>query len=44
MANKRKPFEIGTLPCSGDYVKNPSIVLPAFDLIKGPEGPSGLKE
>jgi hypothetical protein len=44
MANKRKAFEVVTWPCSEDYEKNPAIVDPAFDLIKGPEGPSELNE
>jgi hypothetical protein len=44
MTNKRKAFEIATWPCSEDYVKNPSIILPAFELLTGPEGPSGLNE
>jgi len=37
-------FEVTTWPCSEGYVKNPSIVRPAFELLTGPEGPSGLAE
>ena len=44
MANNTKAFEVVTWPCCEDYEKNPTIVDPAFDLIKGPEGPSGLGE
>jgi hypothetical protein len=44
MENKIKAFEVATWPCSEDYVKNPSIVQPAFELLTGPEGPSGLTE
>lgn len=44
MMNKMKAFEIATWPCSEEYVKNQSILRPAFDLLTGPEGPSGLSE
>ena len=44
MANKRKAFEIGSLPCSEAYVKDPTILLPAFEYLKGPQGPSGVNE
>lgn len=39
-----KAFEIATWPCSEEYVKDQSIVCPAFDLLTGPEGPEGLTE
>lgn len=43
MASK-KVFEIVTWPCSENYQKDPSIAQPPYELIKGPEGPSGLNE
>lgn len=44
MMNKMKAFEVATWPCSEEYVKNQSILNPAFELLTGPEGPSGLTE
>jgi hypothetical protein len=44
MTNKIKAFEVATWPCSEEYVKNQSIINPAFDLLTGPEGPEGLSE
>ena len=33
---KRNAFEVATWPCSEEYLKNPSIVDPAFELLEGP--------
>lgn len=44
MTNKIKAFEVATWPCSEEYMKNQSIIRPAFDLLTGPEGPLGLSE
>jgi len=41
---KRNAFEVATWPCSEEYLKNPSIVDPAFELLEGPEGRWGLTE
>ena len=44
MAKQRHAFEVVTWPCSEEYVKDPSIVNAAFELLAGPGGPSGLNE
>ena len=41
---QRNAFEVATWPCSEEYVKNPSIIRPAFELLVGSEGREGLSE
>ncbi|KAI0304480.1 hypothetical protein B0F90DRAFT_1706143 [Multifurca ochricompacta] len=44
MANKRNAFEVGTWPCSEEYVKNISMIHSAFEQLVGPKGRQGLDE
>ena len=41
---QKSAFEVATWPCSEEYVKNPSIIRPAFELLVGSEGRWGLSE
>jgi len=44
MGNKRNAFEVAFWPCSEEYVKNPSMIQPAFETLTRSGGPSGLEE
>ncbi|KAI0252377.1 hypothetical protein BJV78DRAFT_1202466 [Lactifluus subvellereus] len=44
MTNKKNTFEVIFWPCSEEYVKDVSIVDPAFEHLAGPGGPAGVNE
>jgi hypothetical protein len=44
MTNKKNPFEIGTWACSEEYIKDLSILDPAYEWLLGPGGPAGVNE
>jgi hypothetical protein len=44
MTNEKNAFEVAFWPCSEEYVKDVSILDPAFEQLTGPGGPTGINE